>query len=476
MNLAFITCFYKTDLFMNIAETLSQNNDIYWITTSRLYRDRLIENKVDKSKILYLNRKSIGEINDNSFLDYVNDIEKKSNIYLNSIYYMDRIIVHWKKEYAMEYFYYVISEVKKFIRKNNIKIITGETTAAHEILTSMIAKEEEILYVNPFTIRFPSDRFCFFYGTDNSKVINIRNKEYMEYDNTIDSIYNDIINENKMPSYWYKNNIIPKYNFVFMKKCFNKVLESLNSSSTDASVKSLKYHLLYEKNYLKKLNSIILKKSNIFEIPDYKIEKFILLPLHKQPEASIDVLGVKYNDQISLIKRIAKELPQGVYIYVKEHTNAYGERNYKILRNIKRIPGVKLVDPYINTRDLIKYSEMVVTISGTVAYEAGIIGKKAVTFANMFFSNLSTVCYAKDEKECMEFLNKDIKQDIFSDRKYIIENILKYSFEGIISDSLNNPKCLEIDNINKINYAYKELINFIEKENLCNTDENFNIM
>ena len=57
-------------------------------------------------------------------------------------------------------------------------------------------------------------------------------------------------------------------------------------------------------------------------------EKFILFPLHVQPEQSIDVAGRPFTDQIAYIKQLAKILPIDIVLVVKEHTHALGSREW----------------------------------------------------------------------------------------------------------------------------------------------------
>src|SRR5690606_12929500 len=55
-------------------------------------------------------------------------------------------------------------------------------------------------------------------------------------------------------------------------------------------------------------------------------ERYVLFPIHFQPEASTLVRGPYYLDQASLIEDIAKSLPVGYRLYVKEHMANRGRR------------------------------------------------------------------------------------------------------------------------------------------------------
>lgn len=473
MNICFITVFHKTDLFESISSKLNNNHEVFWITTSSYYKKKLLNKGFCENNILSLDRQeSKSYIISNEDINYAKNVEVTNGITINSIYFMDRIISKWHKDEAERYFYYVINKIKRFIKNNNIKVVTGETTAAHEILCSLICKYEKSFYVQPFTIRYPYDHFCFFEGVDHSKVLPIFNDSL---NLEVENIYDKVIKNKEKPKYWYINNKISGYDFKFLIKSVKKILESLKYSKSDATVKSLKYHIMYEKKYFKYINSKMILFSKIFEQPNLK-DKFILFTLHKQPEASIDVLGVKYNNQIEVIKRLIKNLPIDVFLYVKEHSNALGERNIKILKEIKKLPNVKLIDPYYDTNNLIMNSIATISISGTVSFEAALMGKKTITLANMFFSKLSTARYAKDEEECLKFVELKLNHNLESDKKYLFNNILKFSFKGIISDAMNDPSCMEDKNVSNIEFAYNKLLEWISLQLEEVNSEDFNYL
>ncbi|ADL51941.1 hypothetical protein [Clostridium cellulovorans] len=464
MNLAFITCFEKTPIFYKISEQLKDNNNIFWISPSSYYIKQLLDNGVTTDKILYLDLTQANNYNvSKEDLEFVEDMQIKTGVSFNSVYYMDRIISNWDYEKALRYFTYVVCESSKFIDKHNIKIITSEITAAHEVLISLVCKYKRKLYAVPQTIRMPSERFAFFDGIEISKVIPVESEISNDsLENICKKIYDIVTVTKEKPFYWNQLIKIPKYDLKFVKRCFIKLNESIRLSKNDASVKPLKYQLFVEKKYLKPFKSFILNRKNLFSKPDYLNEKYIIFTLHKQPESSVDVLGIKYNNQIETIRRLSKFVPSNTKIYVKEHSLAFGERNKGYLEEISKIPGVVMVDPYMDTLELAKHAELIVTITGTIAYEAGIMGLKAVTLIDMYFSKLSTVKYIKSENDIGEALMSNVVHDKLNDIKHIKENILKYSFEGLVGDALNSPASISEKNISNMKYAFEKLISYVE--------------
>ena len=57
--------------------------------------------------------------------------------------------------------------------------------------------------------------------------------------------------------------------------------------------------------------------------------------LHKQPEASVDIVGRYYDNQYTNIQNIWRILPDDWCLVVKEHTNAIGDRPLSFLKKLK---------------------------------------------------------------------------------------------------------------------------------------------
>ena len=124
--------------------------------------------------------------------------------------------------------------------------------------------------------------------------------------------------------------------------------------------------------------------NKLFQKPD-EGDKFFIFPLHVQPEATTLTLAPFCVDQPALIANIAKALPIGYQLYVKEHVMAVGRRSLAEYRRIATTPNVKLIHPDSNVRALIKRSAGVCTIVGTMGLEALMFNKPTITFGRPFY-------------------------------------------------------------------------------------------
>src|SRR5207249_203047 len=99
------------------------------------------------------------------------------------------------------------------------------------------------------------------------------------------------------------------------------------------------------------------------------------------------------SDQFALITLIARSLPVSHDLYVKIHPTDVDGRSLSWFRRIAAIPGVRLINYDVSSRALVERASIVFTLTGTIGYEAALLGKTVITFAKNFYNGLPTVRY-----------------------------------------------------------------------------------
>lgn len=125
-----------------------------------------------------------------------------------------------------------------------------------------------------------------------------------------------------------------------------------------------------------------------FDAPDPN-EKYVLYPIHFQPEASTLVQAPMYLDQPALIEDISKSLPVGYRLYVKEHVSNRGRRPLGFYQRLRKTFGVRLLGPDEDTWSLIRGAAAIAVITGTVGWEGLLYGKPVITFGDVFYNECS---------------------------------------------------------------------------------------
>jgi hypothetical protein len=126
-------------------------------------------------------------------------------------------------------------------------------------------------------------------------------------------------------------------------------------------------------------------KRGVFEVP-VAGERYAYYPMHLQPEATTAVLSPFWVDQLALIENLARSLPVGMRLYVKEHMPMLGYRPHRDYERLRAIPNVRLMHPGVSPHELIRKADIVLTITGTAGIEALLLGTRVITFGEVFYN------------------------------------------------------------------------------------------
>ena len=120
---------------------------------------------------------------------------------------------------------------------------------------------------------------------------------------------------------------------------------------------------------------------------------FLFFSLQSEPERDLLVLAPYYSDQLAIIKQIAKAIPVGYRLYVKDHPimHEIGWREVDYYKKIMALPNVELLHPSIKSGEIIKKSSVVLTVAGTPGFEALFEKKPVIVFSDIDYSELPSV-------------------------------------------------------------------------------------
>ncbi|MFW3616927.1 hypothetical protein [Billgrantia antri] len=386
------------------------------------------------------------------------DVEREFNYCINAIISSDRLLREKNYEESMLYFGKLIDYFNKILDENKIEIVILEPTWAHEILMCEIAKTKAIKSYFPHTMRVPYNHFLFFKGYLQEDFFK-RDESEFHYSKALDA-YNSMVHKGEKPLYFHKNNSKNNFSSNLLSKPYKGLLKEFRGEK-NLYVTPRVHRLILDK-LLKMTKKIGVSLLVDFDQPKNE-ENYVFVSLHVQPESSIDVLGNMYTNQIEYVRTISKTTPSSHKVYVKEHSNALGDRPLGFYREMRDIPGVVLVDPNLDSHALMKKADLVISISGTTSFEASLMGVPAVTSAKMFFSDLLVKEQFNPYSDNVDSLIKEgeVWKKRF-DKEELIQgycHIFKNSFEGDTTDCLTNPFVLEEANIEKLAKAFYELIN-----------------
>jgi len=439
---AFVCNHRRTALFKLVSENLVRSGfEVCWISSGGKYLQKLLSDS-DCILDISINKGAL----DKSVLD---DIEKYSEITLSAIISSDRILskkdFHTAKCYAVNIF----SSVKAFLSENNVCVVFGEATWAHELVTASVCRSLGIPFLSPVNVRFPSDRFAFFKGINQSEYFRppVPN---VHFDGK--SLLENFLEYGNSPFYMDSAKKVSLYNM------YKHVIRHLTGDTRDLTVQSF-YELASIK--IKKFFSKIYPQS---KLPDKPAGRYVFLPLQCSPESSLDVLGYRWSDRLDFVKNIAGRLPDGFVLAVKEHPLQISDR--RLYDEMSKISNVVLLKKGADTRELIKGADCVVTVSGTPAYEAGLYGVKAAVFADMFFAELPSVNVCRSYKDFENLMKSD---DIKGGREAaadFLSDLCACSFRGFAESADVYADAHSEKNIKDVSEAFINVLEYYSSKSV----------
>jgi len=86
------------------------------------------------------------------------------------------------------------------------------------------------------------------------------------------------------------------------------------------------------------------------------------------------------------VHQVARALPQGYELVIKEHPMSLGRNPVSLLRRLKSEPNIRLVDPQTSSHELIRRSRGVAVIGSTVGLEALLHLRPVLTIGRPFYA------------------------------------------------------------------------------------------
>ncbi len=440
VNVCFIANYHKTEYFSKIADRLMSVNseiDVYWVTVNQAI-ERKLSKQYGGSKVLRIG------------LD-LNKNDGYSDVVINDLVRGDRILRNFVG--AIDYLKKIQRPIIDFFVVNKISLVFGELTWAHELMVFRLVQKKlsgKCKYLNPHTVRIPSGFFGFFVDEFQSEL-------YMRvaFCSCLPKI------KKSKPDYLRQNNIALSKHFSFagrVSRFYNFITRNTYDKNDPTMFRSMLGQFV--SRIITEINSETWRFVKKRKAEDFFGSDFVCVFLHKQPEASIDVVGRYYEDQLINIINIWRSLPEKWILLIKEHSNAIGDRSLGFYRSVLNLNNTFIVGSSEDSYKLIEHAKLVISVSGTVCYESALASVRSLTFSPMFFNNLKfSNRLSLDElrrKTLYDLYNEDLPGlgvDEFG------EWLSHRVFPGEVGDGKTSPQVLLDANIETVASAFCEVIN-----------------
>jgi len=348
-------------------------------------------------------------------IEYLKIFEDKYKINLWQVAYSERVFLKYNPYHHFTYneiLSILENECKLFedvlnqVNPDCLVIKLTDTHQSHLLHQLCKAKKIQILMMGPtrfayhFAIHQEYDTLDGFMEHQPTKDRSL--SELQEY---LKSFY--ILDQTKEFASNLQNSLskkITKY-IHYLIKAGNKKYNTSYADSGKTKLHLISQFLFFKKWYRKKFID------RNFQKHIKKDDTYVYYPLQSEPERTLLLGAPFFTDQLTLITRLAKAIPVGMKLYVKEHgaMSILGWRKLSFYKRILEIPNVILLHPSVNYEDLMKSCSLLATVRGTSGIEAAFYDKPTIIFANVSFSDLPSVYRITNLDELPIIIKKMIK-------------------------------------------------------------------
>lgn len=161
-------------------------------------------------------------------------------------------------------------------------------------------------------------------------------------------------------------------------------------------------------------------------------ERYVYLPLQMQPEGTTSIFAPAFLDQLALTEIVARSIPLTWKLYVKENPAMWGCRSRVYYARLRGIPNVRLLRPTEPSHPLTARARLLLTITGTAAWEAAVMGTPAIKLAPTVFEGVEGIAtFRQSMTDLPEFISGVLAgrhlRGEFSPTDYIV-SVLRNTF------------------------------------------------
>jgi hypothetical protein len=211
-------------------------------------------------------------------------------------------------------------------------------------------------------------------------------------------------------------------------------------------------------NMLKYIRRWLLQSS--YREPDFSC-RYIYFPFHVPYDVQLTSRSRLFYFQEGFVEYVARIIPPGYKLFIKEHPASIGGHSVSVLRKIlQQHTNTILIHPRVNSYHLIKNAALIISINSKVGFEALMQGKKVVVVGDAFYKKKGVtydVCTLND----LEFvINEALKSEKPSQRETM--DFLVKAYEWSYPCELFFMKKENLERSRESFYKYLKTENFRE--------------
>lgn len=437
-NLALVN--YHDPVFWPFAQRLEADGfQVYWINTDPVVSQGMRTLGVPDERICDVLEGDYHTMLPEECVNILDEYEQPGLPTINNIIFMDQDLRHAQYSDALLYLAQAAIKIRSFLIDRDIQLVSSGRDTALQMMTMLVCKKLSIFWGCVTRVKLPKEWFGFSLTQQGDIFYEMRPVEDRDYEfaktwlNKFRSDSSSDISTKPLakPKIEGFSGMIIKH----VRRLIPVLSSHLGYRIKTGSHRKIPSQNLfwYLARYIKVLRNYCYYR---FFLKFYRpvAEPFILYGLHRQPESSIDVRGAFFDDQLTLIKQIVRSIPVTHKLYVKVHFSDVAGQSPKFYRTLMSYPAVKLVDPDVDSKGLIRRASVIVTNVGAMGQEGGYLGRPVIAMSKMFWCNLPTVRYCGTPAELPGLIRSMIESPPVDDFDNVVKAVAGYIANNVPCD------------------------------------------
>lgn len=167
------------------------------------------------------------------------------------------------------------------------------------------------------------------------------------------------------------------------------------------------------------LKKRINKRVNRILLPDISTsrelcenQKYVFFPLQFREESRLTVLSPAFYDQQWIVEYLARSLPHGVQLFIKQHPNHVGQESPYWIRRLSNKSNVRFLHPELTAHHAIEHADATVVTNNTVGFEALFYSSPLVVLGRAFYSQTPAAHTITDINLLPDAIADHLKSDV----------------------------------------------------------------
>ncbi len=358
-------------------------------------------------------------------MDLLASLEKGGTFTINNLIMSDRILRHLKREESLKYATVLARLLTSAFTNFKPLYVMGSWDSMIQGISMLVARKMGIpFYIMKFSV-IPAQHLAICLYPNANMELDFTQQD----DDVLIAKASDVLDK------WRAKNIVaPAY---ISAKTYSDIIKMLPIHFREMKMRLMKkifskgnnrflYYSSFNmiKQYIRKKSNILRMNKNLF-ITEVPKQPFFFYGLHMQPESSIDVMAPFYSDQYMVIESISRSMPVNYLLLVKIHVSDADSYSNAQIKRFLKIPGVRIVSPFVSSRNFIEQAVLLFSITGTIGLEGVLLGKPVIMFGNSPVLKFSSAAKVMTLEDIPALVNKKLA-DPLPDKEIIIKDYAKF--------------------------------------------------